>query len=91
MNARMTISPTSAAPITSARTWAASNGNTVQPCGPARPAVSVPRPASWFTSPLNWPTPSRVIAASWCRPSRLTTSTAPSSTSQLGVWREPTS
>ena len=60
----MTISPSSAAPITSARTCAASNGSTVQPSGPARPAVRVPRPASWLTSPLNWPTPSVVIAAS---------------------------
>ena len=36
----MTISPTSAEPITSARRCAASNGSTVQPSGPARPAAS---------------------------------------------------
>jgi hypothetical protein len=55
MSARITTSPTSADPIIKARKWAASNGKAVQPCGPARPPAIDGRPASWFTSPLNWP------------------------------------
>ena len=59
MKARIMISPTSAEPIIRARTCAASNGSAVQPSGPARPEASVPRPASWLTSPENWPAPMR--------------------------------
>ena len=36
----MIISPSSAEPTTSARTWAASNGSAVQPSDPARPVAS---------------------------------------------------
>ena len=91
MNARMTISPTSAEPIISARICAASNGNAVQPSVPALPQASVSRPASWLTSPEICPARCVVIGVSRLSPSRRTTSIDPLRTSHAGAFRSPTS
>jgi hypothetical protein len=91
MNARIMISPISAEPIIKARTCAASNGSAVQPSAPALPAASDWRPASWLTSPENWPGWWVVMAVSRLRPSRRTTSIEPLSTSQAGALATPAS